>query len=510
MNQIRTHLASHDFFWTIEFIPSADKILDEQLSKLGSIAAGMAKDPLLAGFAVTDRVHSDFDPDSVTAASHLLSHSGKQPLVHFSGKDRDVEDLEKTVARMKSCGLENMLAITGDRLKQEPQDRRPRYLESVSAIQAAKQLHPALFVGAAVNPFKYREEDAMAQYLKLGKKITAGADFAITQIGFDMRKYEDLHRWLGMRSYDIQVIANVMPMTAARARYIRQRRLPGVTISDSFLGLLEEEERLPDKGAARALKRLALQIVGLRLYGYAGIQLTSIHSSEKLAELRGEVDKLAHFGNDRTAWNKAWEASLSFSDGRRADPSPAASAWYLDSPRTQRASRMEKQKYKLMRAIHAFAFNHRLTGSLAALTCSWVKRNSLADSVLVRIERSIKEGLLGCETCGMCRLSVTQYVCPETCPKGLANGACGGTTENLCEFRDRECVHSAKYRIAKEAGLLDQLETWLIPVVPKHIRNTSSWPPYFRGEGVSINPPARVPAKANSTVSPIPPNAEVS
>lgn len=86
----------------------------------------------------------------------------------------------------------------------------------------------------------------------------------------------------------------------------------------------------------------------------------------------------------------------------------------------------------------------------------------------------------------MCRLAATQYVCPETGPKGLANGACGGTTENLCEFRDRECIHSAKYRIANDMGVPEQLEKWLILALPKEIRNTSSWSPHFRGEGPKV------------------------
>src|SRR5688500_14121485 len=115
-----------------------------------------------------------------------------------------------------------------------------------------------------------------------------------------------------------------------------------------------------------------------------------------------------------------------------------------------------------------------------------IKRHSKADRVLERIERAIKSPIFGCETCGMCRLAATQYVCPETCPKGLANGACGGTTDNLCEFRDRECVHSVKYRIAKDAGVLHELETWLIPAVPQDCRYTSSWPPHFREGGPKI------------------------
>ena len=47
--------------------------------------------------------------------------------------------------------------------------------------------------------------------------------------------------------------------------------ITGVTVTDSFLALLEEEERmLADQGAARVLRRLALQILGVRYFGYAG------------------------------------------------------------------------------------------------------------------------------------------------------------------------------------------------------------------------------------------------
>lgn len=76
----------------------------------------------------------------------------------------------------------------------------------------------------------------------------------------------------------------------------------------------------------------------------------------------------------------------------------------------------------------------------------------------------------------------TLYVCPETCPKGLANGPCGGTRLNRCEFADRECVHSVKYRIAKFANQLPVLAQTLIPCIEATNRHRSSWPEWFEPE----------------------------
>ncbi len=486
-NAIREALHNGRFFWTIEFIPSRDKVLRDELHKLGGIAGVLADDRLLAGFSVTDRVVSERDPDPVAAASHLCAVTRKQPLVHFSGKGRELPHLHDFISRLHENGLKNALILTGDRLKQEPNDQRARYLESVPAIHAAKHAYPDLFVAAALNPFKYREEDAMAQYLKLGKKVGAGADFIITQIGFDMHKYEEALLWVDTRDYRLPLVANVMPLSAQRARYIRLHQLAGVTVTDSFLALLEEEERgLADKGASRVLRRLALQILGMRYYGYAGVQLTGLHSVEKVLALQAMVRDLSELCSDRLTWNKAWEESLTFAEGGRANPAPAHNPWYFMSPRPRHTSARERFKYKVMDRVHSFLFDRGLGARVLGPPLRPVKRHSAIDRVLERIERGIKAPIFGCETCGMCRLAATQYVCPETCPKGLANGACGGTTENLCEFRDRECVHSVKYRIAKDAGVLHELETWLIPAVPADFRYSCSWPPHFRNEGPKL------------------------
>jgi methylenetetrahydrofolate reductase (NADPH) len=115
-----------------------------------------------------------------------------------------------------------------------------------------------------------------------------------------------------------------------------------------------------------------------------------------------------------------------------------------------------------------------------------VPRDSALERGLHAVERRIKEPVVGCQTCGFCRLPYTSYVCPETCPKGLANGPCGGTSDNTCEFGDRECIHNAKYRIARDTGRLAELEGLLIPPVPASSRNTCSWTNHFRGDDPAV------------------------
>ncbi|MDE3075393.1 MAG: methylenetetrahydrofolate reductase C-terminal domain-containing protein, partial [Chloroflexota bacterium] len=61
-----------------------------------------------------------------------------------------------------------------------------------------------------------------------------------------------------------------------------------------------------------------------------------------------------------------------------------------------------------------------------------------------------------------------------------ANGPCGGTDDNRCEFGDRECIHNERYRLSKARGALDELENKVVPPVPD-TRGTSSWTNLHRG-----------------------------
>ena len=216
-NRIVGSLQNKEFFWTIELVVSAKHLQNAEIVVLDDFVRELASRPEVAGFSLTDRVASDTDPSPIDLSAHVADHTKMQPLLHWSGKDRDIRDLHAALDRFREGGVENVLFLTGDKLKSPPAGRRPRYLESVAAIQIAREVLPGLFIAAALNPFKYCEEESMAQYLKLGKKIAAGADCIITQIGFDLVKHEEAMYWMHAQDYRVHAIANVMALSATRA-----------------------------------------------------------------------------------------------------------------------------------------------------------------------------------------------------------------------------------------------------------------------------------------------------
>ena len=484
-NCIANAIQARSFFWTIEFVVSAKHKPAEDKVMLDNFVRELGARPEIAGFSITDRVTSDDDPDPIAIGAEVAARTGMQPLIHWSGKGKGTTDLEKSIEQMQARGLQNMLFVTGDKLRSPSEDGRDRYLESVNALYIAKRKMKNLTAAVALNPFKYREAEAMAQYLKLSKKVAAGADMVITQIGFDPTKHEEALFWMHANHCRVPVLANLIALSAGRARYIRKHKLAGVFISDDLAELLEyESASLSAEGAnARVMRRMALQIQKLFYSGYSGIQATGLHSVDKLLQLRQAVDRVQCEVPDRLTWDEAWREAMSFRKSglaRVANVSPPA-AWYMTNRgTTERPNRRDTVNNWVMRKLHSSMFESGLGARLTRILLKKVNRGDRMDQVLTRLERATKGPLVGCETCGICRLAVMQYLCPETCPKGLANGACGGTELDRCEFGDRECIHSRRYRLARDNDELEQMSSLLIQCVPESSRGTSSWPPYLR------------------------------
>jgi hypothetical protein len=109
---------------------------------------------------------------------------------------------------------------------------------------------------------------------------------------------------------------------------------------------------------------------------------------------------------------------------------------------------------------------------------AWVARRPAAAAAVERVELAIKAPLFGCQACGNCVLGHLEYVCPQTCPKQLRNGPCGGTLLGRCEVVDRPCIWLGVYDRARAAGRLPLLATY-VPPPERALGGTSSWINYL-------------------------------
>ena len=75
----------------------------------------------------------------------------------------------------------------------------------------------------------------------------------------------------------------------------------------------------------------------------------------------------------------------------------------------------------------------------------WLDKHPKLSHWFERFEYYGKKEVFGCQNCGNCVLGSMQYVCPQTCPKQMRNGPCGGVrSEGRCEVDDRPCPFVAQ------------------------------------------------------------------
>ena len=235
-----------------------------------------------------------------------------------------------------------------------------------------------------------------------------------------------------------------------------------------MLKVLEHEKQ---QGLSNnAYIRCALQILICKKIGFAGVHLSACHKLEEQKLLESYIDQYRNLElvELETLWNVLWQIKT----GEEFKPEVK----YF----SRSVSTAEKIKYQQLHLMHATLFESKIGkgfGKFVFNTPFW--EGKTATKALMKTEHIAKHGVVGCESCGQCRLGETLYICPETCPKGLANGPCGGTSLDLCEFGDRECIHSVKARLAKAVNQTQILKEKLIPTVPIEVRGTNSWKNWY-------------------------------
>ncbi len=459
MSQLSSCFQKNQFCVLVEYLTSQTKIFPVKTEFAGF--------PTLMTLA--DRVHSDQDIAPLEACQNYPKAVEK--VIHFAGKNRDIQDFEKFLDQAQAAKIQNLLLLTGDKLKDHHDGTdeypRTRYLESINAVIAAKH-HGGFQIGVAFNPFKYAEAERDAQYLKLHKKIKAGADFIITQLGYDIKALQHAKAFLKHHHYTQKILACVMPLSLARANFMVKNKVAGIVITPHMLKVLEEEKQ--SGFSDRVYLRCALQILMCQRNGFAGVHLSACHKPDEQILLESYIEEYRHHDFDalELLWNSLWQVK----SGHEFTPEMP---YFSKQPTSG-----QMIKYQQLHLMHDALFESKIAKGIGRFIFKanfWDK--STAANALLKTEFFSKHGVVGCESCGQCRLGDTLYICPETCPKGLANGPCGGTTLDRCEFGDRECIHSVKARLAKAVDHTQILKEKLIPTVPIEIRGTSSWKNWF-------------------------------
>jgi methylenetetrahydrofolate reductase (NADPH) len=471
-NPLAAALGARRFCYVVELVASGLK-REAQVLEVASRLAGL---PHVVAGSITSYAGGAMGHDPIRVGTAARAR-GLAPNVHVTCVGQDRHGLAKTLEDLNALGIDNVFALTGDYPQRGAGAAEPVFdLDSVQLVRLIAEMRRAgmpFHIAVAVSPFKYVEADCVYQYLKLEKKIAAGADCAITQVGWDSRKFRELQTYLRERGLAIPVLGNVYVLGLRAAEKMARGEPPGCWVAPALLERVRRESAAADRGLGARLERAARLVAVLRGLGYAGAYLGGTHDAEQVAwiirrgeelaprweELAGELDFGDHGGfylSERAARGA----------GRPAGRAPAA-----------RAGRLLTRVLDLLGRLAPVRRDTPLRRLLRALS-AWAARRPAVAAGVERLELAVKRPLFGCQACGNCVLGHLEYVCPQTCPKQMRNGPCGGTHFGRCEVVDRPCIWGTVYERARANRRVDDLRVY-VPPPERALQGTSSWINYF-------------------------------
>jgi methylenetetrahydrofolate reductase (NADPH) len=241
-------------------------------------------------------------------------------------------------------------------------------------------------------------------------------------------------------------------------------RPPGCWVAPELLERITEETKAEDKGKAARLERAARTVAVLRGLGYAGAYIGGTHNAEQIRWIIERGKELA----------PRWEE---FAEELNYAPKKA---FYVYDSRAVPPKRLGLMPNLLNLAGKMFPVRtETVWRRLLRGVSRWVDRRPLIESALEKFETAVKVPMFGCESCGNCVLGDMEYVCPQTCPKQIRNGPCGGTDNGQCEvIPEQPCIWVGVYERAKAGDELESLKVY-IPPPDRSLKGTSSWVNYF-------------------------------
>lgn len=464
-NPLREALKAGRFCYVVELV--ASRLTRE--ARLLEVASDLARVPGVVAGSITSYAGGAMGRDPIRVGTAAKAR-GLAPNIHLTCVNRDPAAAKRALEDLHALGIENILALTGDYPKSSSAETQPPLftMDSVQLVALLNGLRRSgipCFIGVAVSPFKYMEADCAYQYLKLEKKIAAGADYAVTQLGYDARKFRELKRYLDERRLRTPLLGNIYVLHAKAAEKMSKGEPPGCWVSPELLEQVKAEMQFPDKGQSARLERAARMVAVLRGLGYAGAYLGGDHRADHVRWIIRRSETLA------PKWEElAEEFSYAPRDGFY---------FFQTAPRAPQKRGLVPNILDVLGRIFPVAADGKLRRLLVRVF-RWIDQRPAAARGLERFEFAIKSPLFGCEACGNCVLGHMEYVCPQTCPKNLRNGPCGGTSNGRCEVVDKECIWVKVYDRAKSTNQLNELRSY-IPPRNLALRGTSSWINYFLG-----------------------------
>lgn len=220
-----------------------------------------------------------------------LAQMGHCVMSHLTCVNAKVYGLANYLGRLQDAGVENVLALRGDPPRGEQWSWEGRPFQHASDLVRYIRLQASeMCIAVAGYPCPHPQSINYTEDRRHTlAKIRYGADFAVTQLFYDVREYFELVDWLHEHGCDVPVIPGILPIQSFSGLR-RVLSMCGASIPGKlFLDLMEADRRGGDAEVAKMGMDIAVDMISKLLIGGApGVHLYTLNKAEMCLVLARE------------------------------------------------------------------------------------------------------------------------------------------------------------------------------------------------------------------------------
>ena len=210
-------------------------------------------------------------PGHTIAVAKAVAETGVTPLCHLTCVQSTREHVQHVLADMKTAGMENVLALRGDR--NPDLTEKDDFKHASDLISYLKPKGDFCFLGACYPECHPESANKIEEIRHLKEKVNAGAEVLLSQLFFDNTQFYRFVEDCRIADINVPIVPGIMPVINA-AQIKRMITMCGASFPERFQKIIHKFEdnkaALFDAGMSYALSQiidlLANDTDGIHLY----------------------------------------------------------------------------------------------------------------------------------------------------------------------------------------------------------------------------------------------------
>lgn len=227
-------------------------------------------------FAIAEGIQKDYN---VTTIAHLTCVGATK------------ESINQSLTDMKKAGIENILALRGDRPKWMDGEPFTDYHYASELVSTIKEFG-GFCVGGACYPEGHPDSVNKSEDIdNLKKKVDAGCEFLTTQMFFDNNIYYNFLYRVRSAGINIPVIPGIMPITRA-SQVENAIKLSGCNMPERFRNIVDRFGENKDAMMQAGIIYASEQIIDLIANGVNNIHIYSMNNAKVVKGIQDNLSEV--------------------------------------------------------------------------------------------------------------------------------------------------------------------------------------------------------------------------